>query len=441
MTESKLSLALLTLCLSLPFSAVQAADFNDVYTLAVAQDSVLAEAKARYQATHTRVAQGRSALLPTLTLQGSSARNAQAPASAFSYADGFNSHGYGLNLSQNLLNFQAWYAFESVRLGDRQALATLAQSEQQLIMRTASAYFAVLRSQSNLQSFLAEEEAAARILQQSEQSFEVGLNTVTDVLQSQSNYDLARVNRLLEENSLSQQLEALTVITGQPVTMLEDLLPEFTVTTPVPAELREWEEMTSANNLAIQAAAYDFEARVADAKTARAAHLPTLDISANYNYNAESSNPFSFFNNTASERTAIALNVTIPLYTGGMNSARKREAYYTRDAAEEVLQRVRRESVQNIRNAYRSVQTDVVTVAAREQAVVSAESALEATETGAQVGTRNIVDVVLAQRTLFQAQRDLAAARYTYVLNILNMKLTAGLLSPRDVQELNGWLQ
>jgi outer membrane protein len=73
--------------------------------------------------------------------------------------------------------------------------------------------------------------------------------------------------------------------------------------------------------------------------------------------------------------------------------------------------------------------------------VVSAESALEATETGAQVGTRNIVDVVLAQRTLFQAQRDLAAARYTYVLNILNMKLTAGLLSPRDVQELNGWLQ
>lgn len=167
---------------------VLAADLGEVYRMALEQDLTLAEAMNRYQASHTRIAQGRSALLPSVTLQGSSARNAQAPALAYSYADGFNSHGYGINLSQNLLNFQAWSAFEAVRLGDRQAFATLALTEQQLILRVATAYFAVLRSQRNLLSFQAEEQAAARILEQSEQSFAVGLNTVTDVLQSQSNF-------------------------------------------------------------------------------------------------------------------------------------------------------------------------------------------------------------------------------------------------------------
>jgi len=101
----------------------------------------------------------------------------------------------------------------------------------------------------------------------------------------------------------------------------------------------------------------------------------------------------------------------------------------------------RRSALQDIRNAFRSVQTDVVTVAAREQAIISAESALEATEVGAEVGTQNVVDVVLAQRTLYQAQRDYANARYNYVINTLNLKRAAGALNPQDVMELNQWLQ
>jgi len=124
--------------------------------------------------------------LPAITLQGATARNAQVEAVRFSYADGFNSHGYGLNLNQNLLNFQAWYAFRSIRHSDEQAVALLAQSEQQLIMRLSSAYFDVLRSQQNLRSFTAEEAAAQQVLEQSEQSFFVGLSTATDVLQSRS---------------------------------------------------------------------------------------------------------------------------------------------------------------------------------------------------------------------------------------------------------------
>jgi outer membrane protein len=135
------------------------------------------------------------------------------------------------------------------------------------------------------------------------------------------------------------------------------------------------------------------------------------------------------------------LNFSYPLYAGGLNGARKRQAYYTRDASEEALMKTQRDSTQSTRNSYRSVETDVLAVQARAQAIISAESALEATEVGAEVGTRNVVDVVLAQRTLFQTRRDFANARYNYVINTLTLKQAAGILSPQDVIDLNNWLE
>src|SRR5690606_8426409 len=166
----------------------------------------------------------------------------------------------------------------------------------------------------------------------------------------------------------------------------------------------------------------------------------TVDISANYNWN-RSNNPFSFFNvGVANESSSVALNLTVPLFAGGGNRARMREAYYLRDAEEEVLLRTQREAVLRARNTYRSLLTNVRAVQARQQAIISAQSDLEATEVGAEVGTRNVVDVVLSQRLLFQAQRDYANARYDYVMDTLNLQQAAGTLSPQDVIDLNQWL-
>jgi len=417
-------------------------DLIQIFNLAADNDPQVREARERFEANHTLIDQGRSQLLPSVSLQGSTARNANAPATFYSYGAGFNSHGWRLNISQNLLNFEAWYAFQSARQTDMAAATNLAISEQDLILRVAAAYFDVLRSQDNLEAFRAEEEAAAQVLQQTEQRFEVGLNaTITDVYESQASYDLRRVNRLVEENNLAQRLEALEVLTGQSHSMLESLVDDFPIDGAEPAVLQPWETAASENNLSVKAAEFQFEASREDAKSARARHLPTLTIGANYNYNAESANPFSFFPGQANESAAVSLNLTIPLYQGGLTSARKRQAYHNRNASEEVLLFTRREALQNIRNAFRSVQTNVITVAARQQAITSATSALEAVEVGAEVGTRNTVDVVLAQQTLFQALRDYANARYDYVINTLNLKRAAGSLSPQDVVELNNWLQ
>jgi len=352
---------------------------------------------------------------------------------------GFNTQRYGATLRRALLNMQAWYTLQAARTSERQAAVTLASNEQQLILRVAGAYFDVLRSQDNLEAFDAEVAAAERVLEQTRERFDVGLVPITDLNDSQASYDLALVNQLLEQNNLNQRLEVLEAITGQPHGELESLSPEFPIVAP-DAPMEDWVTVAQENNLAIQAAEFSYEARDDNAKAARAAMYPTVDISANYNWN-RSNNPFSFFNvGVANESSSVALNLTVPLFAGGGNRARMREAYYLRDAEEEVLLRTQREAVLSARNTYRSLLTNVRAVQARQQAIISAQSALEATEVGAEVGTRNVVDVVLSQRLLFQAQRDYANARYDYVMDTLNLQQAAGTLSPQDVIDLNQWL-
>ncbi|MBN4053888.1 TolC family outer membrane protein [Haliea sp. AH-315-K21] len=437
-------------CLFLISSPVQADDLLDIYNLAVAGDPQIRQARAEFNATHTNVAQGFSQLLPEVTLTANTARQAQGPGEttsfqqAYSYANGFNSKGYGLNIRQNLLNFEAWYSYQSIIKSDEAAATNLARSEQELIQRVAGAYFDVLRSEDNLDTFEAELEASARILEQQEERFAVGLVPITDVYDSQAAYDLARVNLLVEQNTLSQRYEALEAITGRNHDDVSSLSEEFPIQPLVPTSIEEWVMTANQNNLDVRAARLTMESKEYEADAAKAAMFPTLDISAGYNWNEAGGFSFSTLAGVAgdsvNENSNITLNLSIPIFAGGLNKARERQAFYNLDASEESLLNTQRTSTQNARNSYRSVENDVLTISARAQAVLSAQSQVDATEAGLEAGTRNIVDVVTAQRLLFQSIRDYANARYTYVINTLNLKQAAGLLSPQDIIDLNEWL-
>lgn len=435
---------LLALCAPVAF----ADNLQEIFDLAVDNDPEIRQARATFNASHTLLDQGRSYLLPTISGTADSSRDTsgidgvdptgrQQP---HSFGAGFNSKSYSLNLRQALLNFQAWYAYKAAQKGDEANALTLAQNEQALIMKVATAYFNVLTSQANLASFQAEESAARQVLEQTQQRFDVGLVAITDVYDSQANADLTTVNRLVEENNLSQRLEALEAITGQPHMDLATLQDDFPIAPVDPTSVEEWVRLGQDNNFAVQIAERTFEARQEDAKAVRAAAWPTVQIGANYGW-SQSLNPFSFAPGLANERSSIGVTLTVPLYAGGLNRARTRQAYYTRDASEEALLKARRDNTLSTSNAYRSVETDVRAVQARAQAIVSAQSSLDATQVGAEVGTRNIVDVVQAQRLLFQAQRDHANARFKYVIDTLTLKQAAGVLTPQDVQDLNQWLQ
>lgn len=437
---------------SLLSSPVLAEDLLQIFNLAVENDPVIRQARANYNAQHTQVDQGRALLLPSVTLQGQTGRNTNGPTEsipsnipgnpptpAHSFGAGFNSKGYNLNLSQAIFNMEAWYSYKSLRKTDEIAMLTLQEAEQALIMRVAAAYFDVLRAQADLGSLQAEEAAAMQLLEQTQQRFDVGLIPITDVNDSQFRADEVTVRRLQAENILSQRFEALEAITGVDYSSISTLSPEFPIAPPE-SSLEEWTTLTSASNLPLQRAELDFEAKKDNARAARSHMLPTVQLGMGYNWN-QSGSSFSFFRpNSANEGTNITLSFSVPLFAGGRNLASMRQAYYTRDASEAVLLRTQRESSQSISNNYRTVETDVRAVAAQAQAIVSAQSSLEANTVGAEVGTRNIVDVVQAQGALFQAQRNHSNARFQYVIDTLTLKQTAGVLSPQDVIDLNEWL-
>ncbi|MEI7949224.1 MAG: TolC family outer membrane protein [Gammaproteobacteria bacterium] len=431
-------LSIMIVC-ALAAPAALAENLHDFFQLAVKKDPEIRQARANFDARHASLDIGRAALFPTITASAAGSRDAQAPASNYSFANGYYTSNYRINLQQAVVNFQYWYAYQSARKNDESAALTLAQSEQQLIMKVANAYFNILKSEANLESYSAEEAAARQVLESTKEKFDVGLVTITDVHDSQANADLTTVAKLLEENNLNKLREALAAITGQEFGELAPLNSAFPIASADPASIDTWVKLAQDNNIAIKIAQRDVDAKQLDAKATKAAGYPTVAFSTSYTWSKSGLNA-SFYPSVANEGSSIGLNFSIPLYTGGSRSAQIRQAYSTRDAFEEALLKSQRDNAMVARNAYRSLETDVKAVAARTQALLSAQTAYESTQVGAEVGTRNIVEVVQAQKVLFQNQRDLATARFTYVIDTLLLKQAAGVLNPQDVEELNQWL-
>ena len=438
-------------------------DLVNILQLALENDPTLRQAEANYRANRENVTQSRSSLLPSFGLGGSTSRLTSGPtdsvyfdirnpitgqttrtrvANDHSFSPGLNNHGYGLNLSQSIVNLSNWYSFQSAKATDKAAAVNLAAEEQNLIMRVAGAYFDVLRAIDALETNVQEEEAALRTLEQTQQREEVGLVAITDVYDSQASYDLARNTTILQRDLLRSRYEALEAITGQPHPDVEVLREDFPIV-EVDGSLNDWEQQADSNNLFIAAAEYNLDAARQNLRARKSDHLPTLDLTGSFGHvvTAPIVSQGVEIGGGASDRSSIALAFNIPLYQGGVLSSRRRAAEYTVLAAQESLTLTRRQLTQNIRNAYRGVNTDVLVIAQREQSIISAQSALDATELGAEVGTRNIVEVLLARDNLFRALRLYADARYNYVIDTLALKQVAGILTPQDVIDLNEWVQ
>ena len=438
-------------------------DLVTILQLALDNDPSLKQAQASYRANRENVIQSRSSMLPSLGVGAGTSRltsgftdsqyiNMTNPLTGetvrtkvrddHSFRPGINNHNWGVSLTQSVFNLPNWYSFQSAEATDRAAAVNLAAQEQDLIMRVATAYFDVLRAQALLETNIQEEEAAQRSLEQTQQREAVGLVAITDVYDSQAAYDLARNTTILQQDFLRSRYEALEAITGQGHPDIDELLDNFPIV-EVEGNLNQWETQADNNSLAIAAAEFNLDASRQTLRARKSDGLPTLDLQGFYGHivTAPIVSQGIQIGGGASDRTQLALNLNIPLYTGGTLSSRKRAAEYNVVAAQESLELTKRELTQNIRNAYRRVNTDVLVIAQRQQSITSAQSALDATELGAEVGTRNIVEVLLARENLFRALRMYADARYTYVIDTLVLKQIAGILTPQDIIELNEWLQ
>jgi outer membrane protein len=417
---------------ALASTSAKAETLADIYQSAVKNDPISGAARATYKANKETLKQGRAVLLPQLVASSTKVKPT-------SNEDGDPDKTiYTASLSQSLFNVPAWFQFQSAKKMDQVAEANFASQQQSLIIRVSESYFNVLRAYDNKQTRKAEELAIQRQLEQVTERFEVGLLPITDVHEIQAIFDDATVNSLEANGALDIAFEQLQVLSEKNHRQLAGLKDDFIAEAPNPISSESWVNFALANNFELKASHLTHQATNDTAKAAKAQHLPKITVSADYSkrdteaaVTQQNSNP---------EEKSLNLNIIMPIFSGGLTSSQARQSSYKAQAAEQNYIATKRNTMQSARSNHQLAITNAARVKARKQAITSAESALKATQAGYEVGTRTIVDVLMAQRTLFKAKRNFSNARYDYILSMMRLKQVAGQLSPEDIFELNNWL-
>ncbi|OOE61895.1 outer membrane channel protein TolC [Salinivibrio kushneri] len=426
---------LLPLALSLALGSVSSAaladDLAQIYQQAKQSDPTLNQAAAERDAAFSAVDATRGTLLPQIAL------NAGYAITRNDTKDGSDNDitSADISLSQQLFKRDSWVNLDISEMQARQLDATYAAQQQGLMLRVAQAYFDVLRAMDKLEFIQAEKAAVGRQLEQTKQRFEVGLSAITDVHDAQAQYDAVLADEILAENALTNSYEGLREITGQAPHDLRVLdTDRFSASNPQqqPAALVNVAEEKNLELLANRIARDTAKEQI---KLAKTGHLPTLTFSAKYGM-VDTDNQHTPGSVDYNEGSA-SLDFSLPLFTGGSTSANVEKAQHEYVAASQSLEAKYRSTVKDVRAFYNDINASIGALRAYEQTVVSARSALEATEAGFEVGTRTIVDVLDATRRLYDANRNLSNARYDYILSHLRLHQAMGTLSEQDLLDIN----
>ena len=351
----------------------------------------------------------------------------------------FNSNSVGVSLSQPLYRRQNWLQYEQSDLLLKQADAELQTVEQDLILRAAQAYFDVLAAQDNLVFVTAQKQAIERQLLQAKRKFEVGTNTITDVDEAQAGYDLVLSQVITAKNDLLIKNRALGKIIGTAPPTLAKLNEDWNPVSPDPATEAEWMTLARQSNPNVirQGTALNIAAMEVDRQ--QAGHYPTLDLVASYaEDSANGSATFGFGSDSTTK--SIGVQLSVPLYSGGATSSRKREAVHSKESVRYVLEDAQRTAEFDSSQAFLGVINGIAQVHALEQAVKSNESSLKSSERGWEVGTRTAVDVLNAQQQLYSAKRDLQQSRYNTLISQLQLDAAVGRLTAQSLEVINRWL-
>jgi len=455
------------LALLLTSVAAWPANLVEVYEQALRNDPLIREAEANRLATLEARPQARANWLPQLVATGSIERSdsersqifmqqvdpldpnsAVVPVNFTTRADGVETTAYSIRLTQSVFRWDRWVA---LRRADREAARAeidYRAAEQDLMARVAQRYFDVLAAQDTVEAAEAALEAFERQLEQQEKRFEVGLVAITDVQEARAARDQASATLIAAKRQLATAREFLREITGEPIAELQGPGPDMPLQTPIPDTEDAWVQSALDQNLALLSARLASEIAREDVRSARAGHLPTVDLVVSHSLSEDRGDQVTTRGNVSSMSPAdmeinqdvVALQFNVPIYSGGATSSRVRQAVYQHRAARERLERTARETEREARDSYLGVLSEISRVRALRQALESSQTALQATEAGFEVGTRTTVDVLDARRRLFEAQTNYARSRYDYIINVVRLKRAAGTLSAEDLEEVNGWL-
>ncbi|WP_194439419.1 outer membrane channel protein TolC [Vibrio fluminensis] len=406
----------------------------DIYNQAKENDPTLLSAAASRDEAFEAINSSRASLLPQIGLSAGYDINRGERNDFDNDSDGWNA---GINFTQELYNRSSWITLDTAEKGARQADAAYAAVQQALILRVSQAYFDVLRAQDNLVFVRAEKAAVGRQLEQTKQRFEVGLSAITDVHDAQAQYDSVLADEVLAENDLVNSYEGLREITGQEHSNLDVLDTKRFSASKTAQTIDALLSEAQQKNLSLLSARISQDIAKDNISNASSGHLPTLNLKGGYNLTDIDGDQ----GDNDSDNLNLGLQLEVPLYTGGSVTSATKQAEFAYVSASQELEKTYRSVVKDVRASNNDIGASIGALRAFEQTVISAESALEATEAGFDVGTRTIVDVLDATRRLYDANKSLSNARYNYILSVLSLRQAVGTLSEQDILDINAGLK
>jgi outer membrane protein len=426
----------------LSFSPLQikAQNLSEIYALALENDPQLKQVAAKQLATDEIKIQSNAKFFPTVKITGIKSRvvennNNEESAVRAAAHQVFWDNLISLNVTQPLFHWDYWIGLSQSENKVAQAEASYQAEFQNLIIKTATAYFKVLAAEDNLKFILIEKQAIAQQLEQAKLRFDAGIIAITDVYEAQAGYDQSLAGEIAARNKVDDEKEALKEIIGDNLVQLNPLNEQLPLIKPKPDDIKNWSDMAESSNFSIIAALNQTEIARKSIELQESGHLPQLDLVASYN-GIDNTGLYGYQGNSAN----IGVHLNVPLYEGGAVNSRTRQASYEYEAAKEQLIAVKRAVNRQVRDAYRGIISSISQVTALNTTVQSAENALSATQAGFEAGTRTMVDVLHEQRNLYQAKRNLALARYDYLLNGIKLKQAASNLTSDDIQHIDSLL-
>jgi outer membrane protein len=414
---------------------LQAADLMDVYREALEQDAQYSSARAAYQAAQEKLPQGRAGLLPTVTLQGIRQRQFIDRVGVPEIV--IDNQSLTITATQPLYRKENFAIYEQSKIQVTQADSQFIIAAQDLILRVAQAYFDVLSAQVNVEVAEAQKKAIGEQLGQAKRNFEVGTSTIVDTYEAQTRFDLTLSQEIAAKNDLEIRKRTLQQIIGRmpdsfirPNEQFSDFL------SLKYANMQDWITVAEQNNLALKVQQAVYEIAKQDVERAKAGHYPTLDLVAIY---SDQKGVGGTITGRGIDLTSkqIGVQLNLPLFQGFAVQSRVREALATQEKVLQDLNNTRRNSVLQVSQQYLNVTNGIAQVKALRQAVISSKSQLDSTKLGREVGVRTEVDVLNAHQLFYSARRDLAQARYNFLMSKLRLEAEAGELDEEDLSNIN----
>src|SRR6202166_1317863 len=456
-------LSLFVLCVVA--ASAPAADLLAVYQRALQNDPQLREAEATRLAALETKPQALAALLPQISGSGlvtrehdSGSSNITQPLSSppgpvllqtypFDGRIITTTHKYGIDLKQNLFRWENWVALQRADAQVAQAEADYQAAQQDLMERVAQRYFDVLAAQDDLEAQQVALVSIQRQLDQAESRFQIGLIAITDVEEARAAHDNGPAAVIAAKRTLASTQELLREITGDAFNWLARPIEPFELATPDPVSEDRWVDMALQQNLALVSSRLAADIARDNISSARGGHFPSLDLVGS-RYKMTTNGTDTFTDGTPAggttldqQQRTIGLQLTFPIYAGGMVSSQVRQAVYQHRAAKEREERVARQTHHDARDSYLGVLSEISRVKALRRAVESNAISLRATESGYEAGTRTAVDVLQSRQLWVQAQTDYSRSRYDYMLNVLKLQQAAGTLSEQSLEKINSLLK